>query len=74
MSHGFRWSVLAILLCGLAVSCSQAPEDPTGPSGTVKQFYSHLNDGHYADAVALYGADAMSVVMAPEGGVDPGFE
>ncbi len=52
------WYLFAIPLCAMALACSSGP---SGPEQVIQQFYSHLNDGAYSNAMSLYSSDARGI-------------
>lgn len=64
--------LVIILALGLIPACSPGA-DESGPGGAVQRFYEHLNNGEYADAKALYNAEARKLLDDPEFSSDEGF-
>ena len=64
-------SLFTILLCALPLACSSAP---TGPEGAIQEFYRHLNEGHYRQAMSLYNSEARGIFEDPETGGDSVFD
>ena len=78
-------SAIALAVCLLPAGCSKDEEepadtgtastapDPSSPGALVKEFYDHLNAGHYDAALGLYAADARSTLTDPNLGGQEGF-
>ena len=64
-------ALFTILLCALPLACSS---DPTGPEMAIQEFYGHLNDGDYTQAMALYNSDARGTFEDPEAVGDSMFD
>jgi hypothetical protein len=69
-----RAGLILIIVTALAViaACSSGPDD-SGPGGTVQRFYTHLNDGDYAAAKALYNTEARTLLDDPDFSSEEGF-
>ena len=56
--------VLALLV---VLGCSSGG-GTDGPGQVVQDFYKHLNDGDYDDAMSMYSAETREVLAAPDSG------
>lgn len=65
------WILSASLACVLLYCAS--PPQPPGPEQSVEQFYRHLNDGNYTEAMSLYNAKTLDVLEDPQNTNDGGF-
>ena len=66
MHHRTTLVLLAVFAVALVGACSQQESMEEGPGGVVQNFYSHLNEGDYGAAKALYSSDALAVIDDPE--------
>ncbi len=64
-------TLFTILLCALPLACSPAP---SGPEEVLQEFYRHLNEGHYTQAMSLYNSDARGTFEDPEAVGDSMFD
>lgn len=62
---------LPLLLGSLLLGCSS---EATGPELALEQFYRHLNDREYVQAIALYSAESRGVLDDPAAGGGSGFD
>ena len=60
------WLLVPLLAMLVVLGCS-GPK-AAGPGQAVQDFYRHLNDGNYDDAMTLYSAEARDVLAAPDSG------
>ncbi len=68
---GMQKAGLAIVLaCGLGLACSTADSEA---ATAVKTFYTHLNEGDYADAMSLYDSATREQIEDPEDAGSSGF-
>ena len=58
MNRSSYLALFTILLCALAFACSSAP---SGPEQAVQEFYRHLNEGAYSNAMSLYNDEARRI-------------
>jgi hypothetical protein len=62
---------LALLWILFASGCASGPSE--GPGQSIEQFYRHLNEGNYREAMALYSFEARQVLEDPDTASDAGF-
>ena len=65
-------AIALITLCLALAACSSGPDDG-GPQGTVQDFYRHINEGDYANAMTLYSAEALDLWEDSGDAAESGF-
>ena len=64
-------TLFTILLCALPLACSSAP---TGPEQAIQEFYRHLNEGDYTQAMSQYNGEARGIFADPEAAGESVFD